>query len=99
MLQVKGYRILVKPDEVEKTSAGGIIMVLDEKLERTGQQYGRVVGIGDTCWSEIDSEPWCAVGDRILFSKHAGRFVYDPETEDELMIMNDTDVLAVDDKG
>lgn len=96
MLEVKGYRILVKPDPLETVSKGGIIMVLDEKLERSGQQFGTVVGIGHTCWTGgTDHTHWCEVGDRILFSKHAGRFCYDPETEEEFMVMNDDDILCV----
>lgn len=102
MLQVKGYRILVKADPVETVSKGGIVLILDEKLERSGQQFGTVVSVGQTCWANktlngefVEQERWATVGDRVLFSKHAGRFVYDPETEEELMIMNDDDVLAV----
>lgn len=102
MLKVKGYRILVKADEVETMSEGGIFLVLDEKLERSGQQFGIVVDIGEDCWAGrsnagtlVEGKQWCKIGDRILFSKHAGRFVYDPKTKDELLIMNDDDVLAV----
>ena len=99
MLEVKGYRILVKPDPLETVRPSGIIMVLDEKLERSGQQFGTVMGIGHTCYQATpkrnSANHWCAVGDRILFSKHAGRFVYDPSTEEELMVMNDDDVLCV----
>lgn len=102
MLKVKGFRILVKADEVETMSEGGIVLVLDEKLERSGQQFGTVVDVGDTCWAGrantgnlVEGKAWCQKGDRILFSKHAGRFVYDPSTKEELLIMNDDDVLAV----
>ena len=96
MINVKGYRILVKPDDVETVTAGGIILAIDEKLEKSGQQFGTVVGIGHTAWTGGNDEtPWCEEGDRILFSKHAGRFVYDPVDDSEYMIMNDTDVLAV----
>jgi len=102
MLKVKGYRVLVKPKEVEKVSKSGIIVLVEgtneTKLEEAGQQFGTVVGIGDTCWAgEAFSAPWCRIGDTILFSRHAGRFVYDPTDPEETayMIMNDTDVLAV----
>ncbi len=98
MINVTGYRILVKPDEVETTTSGGIILALDEKLEAAGQQFGTVIGIGHTCWTnekgEPLSDPWCEVGDKILFAKHAGRFVYDPHTNEEFMVMLDTDVIA-----
>ena len=97
MMKVKGYRILVTPDEVEKVSAGGIVYVFDdERREKAALQTGVVEGIGNTCWSgESFNDPWCEVGDRILFSKHAGRFVVDPTDDSEYLIMNDTDVLCV----
>jgi len=101
MIKVRGYRILVKPKEIEHMSKGGIITTVpgtqEDKLEKAGQQFGTVVGIGHTCWKgEELGEPWCELGDSILFSRHAGRFVYDPSNEEEaLFIMNDTDVLAV----
>jgi co-chaperonin GroES (HSP10) len=102
MLDVKGYRILVKADDIEKVTDFGIVLILDEKLERSGQQFGTVVGVGESCWAGrdnggklVEGKAWCKVGDRVLFSKHSGRFVYDPETEEELLIMNDDDILAV----
>lgn len=95
MMIVRGYRILVKPDDVETTYGdSNIVIVMDERLEKAAQQTGVVVGVGHTCYRG-DSEPWCGVGDRILFSKHAGRFVVDPDSGEELMVMSDTDCLTV----
>ena len=96
-MKVKGYRILVIPDELEQVSKGGIVYAFtDERVEKAALQTGRVAGIGNTCWQgEAFSAPWCHVGDRILFSKHAGRFVIDPLDDAEYLIMNDTDVLCV----
>ena len=91
---MKGYRLLVKPKEIETTSVGGIVLVLDEKLEASGQQIGTVINVGDDCWSEYEI-PWCKVGDQVLYAKFSGRFVYDPETKEEFMVMNDTDVMGV----
>ena len=99
MMKVKGYRVLIQPDELEKVTKGGIILVLNERLEAAGQQFGTVAGIGDTCWTDAKGEKltqWCEVGDRVLFSKHAGRFVFEPEDNNkEYMIINDTDVICV----
>lgn len=98
MINVTGYRVLVKTEEIEKVTAGGIVLVQDERLEEAGQQFGKVVGLGDDCWTDSTGQhlnPWCKKGDKILFAKHAGRFVYDPDTKEEYMIMNDTDVLAI----
>ena len=100
---MKGYRLLVDIDPIEKVTKGGIVLVQDEKMEAAGQQFGTVISIGHTCWTNADGEvkvePWCKVGDRILFARHAGRFVYDPfDRKEEFMVMNDTDVIAVIDK-
>jgi co-chaperonin GroES (HSP10) len=100
-MKIKGYRILVEVKEVETISAGGIIIIVnkrDERMEASASQIGVAVQVGHTCWksSTIEQEPWCYVGDTILFSKHSGRFVYDPEDNDkEYMVIQDTDVIAV----
>ena len=95
-INVKGRRLLVLADEVEEVSEGGIFLGVNKKAERAGQNMGTVVSIGPLCWIDFeDSTPWCKVGDRIYFSRYAGRFLQDPHTELEYMVMNDEDVLAV----
>ena len=98
-MKIKGYRILVSADEIKTMSDGGIYLVLDERMELASQQFGTVIDIGSTCWTDAKGEQlerWCEIGDRILFSKHAGRFVYDRADKDrEYMVINDTDVIAV----
>lgn len=103
-MKVRGYRLLVKPRKVEDVSAGGIIVNVEgsnaAKLERNGNQYGTVFGIGHTCWKgNFKQDNWCEVGDEIIYSKHAGRFLYDRETEEEYLAINDDDVLVVYKKG
>ena len=97
MMKVKGYRILVTPDALEKVSEGGIVLVHeDERREQAALQTGTVVGVGNTAWmTEATSDPWAALNDHILFSKHSGRLVVDPTDDTEYLIMNDTDVLCV----
>tara|TARA_R110000868_G_scaffold292874_2_gene553387 strand:- start:283 stop:612 length:330 start_codon:yes stop_codon:yes gene_type:complete len=104
MLTVKGYRLLVKAKEIERVSGGGIIISVEgtnqDRLEQTGNQIGTVVGVGHTCWKgSVDDTPWCEVGDDILYSKHAGRFVFDPVTDEKFLTINDDDVIAVIQKG
>ena len=99
-MKIKGYRLLIETEKVETVSQGGIIIIVnerDERMEASASQIGTVRGVGATCWQgKIEQEPWCALGDKILFSKHSGRFVYDPEDNDkEYMVIQDTDVLAV----
>lgn len=95
MIEAVGYRVLVKPDEVEKVSEGGIVMVIDEGLERAAVQFGTLQSVGGECWSNTDMQDLPKEGDRVLFAKYAGRFITDPETKEELMVMNDTDILGV----
>jgi len=98
-ISVKGRRLLIKADAVEKVSEGGIILNVNEKMERAGQNIGTVVSIGHLCWADFeDGQPWCKVGDRVYFSRYAGRFLADPYTKEEYMIMNDEDVLATVEK-
>jgi len=104
MLEIRGYRLLIKPREIERVSSGGIIVSVegtnDDKLEQSGNQFGEVIGIGHTCWKGgVDETPWCEEGDQICFSKHAGRFIYDPETDDPYLIINDDDVICVIERG
>ena len=91
-----GRRLIVKPDPVEEVSPGGIIISMDKKLERAGQITGVIKSIGHLCWADLgDGEPWAKIGDRVHFSRYAGRYIEDPETGDNDMIMNDEDVLAI----
>jgi co-chaperonin GroES (HSP10) len=100
MMKVKGYRILVKAKEIKRESDGGIILSVEgtneDRLEQNGNQFGTVIDIGHTCWKGgIDETPWCAIGDEIIFAKHAGRFVFDPETDEQFLVMNDDEVICV----
>lgn len=96
-LFVRGYRVLVKTDDIETVTPGGIVLAIDEKVEAAAQQTGTVVGVGHTCWksSTLDQAPWAKVGDRVLFSKYAGRVIIDPVTGEDFMTMNDDDIICV----
>lgn len=109
---MRGYRILVKLDEVEKVTDGGIILAQNEKLEKTGIQKGTIVDVGPSAWkafrevdgkgNEHNGDRWASPGDYILFAQNAGRFIFDPyeeNEENEYVIMNDEDVIAVITEG
>ena len=91
MIKPLGYRVLVKPDKVEKTyGESKIIIAMDEKLEKGGIQKGLLVDVGEAI--TIEAEP----GDYVYFARYAGKFVQDPaDPETEYMIMNDTDILGI----
>ena len=92
-LKVKGYRIIVRVDPVEEESEGGIVIVQDEKLARAGVQTGIVLGIGPESFAD-SSSAWCEVGDRVMFSKYAVKFIEHPDTKELLGVINDQDVIC-----
>ena len=103
-----GHRVIVKPDDVEVMSKGGIITSLADKFEQMGQETGVVVAIGPQaflayCHEQLADgttkwgEPWCKVGDRVVHQKYAGggNRIKDPVTEEKFIIINDGDIKAV----
>ncbi len=90
-----GYRIICKPDPIEEVTKGGIVLAVDRKLERAGQMSGHVVAVGSLAWTQFqDEEPWCKVGDHVLWARYSGATLTDPDTGENYMIMNDEDVTA-----
>ncbi len=87
-----GDKVAIKPLEPNEITPGGIVLP-DSARERP--QQGRVLSVGDgrllpdgTRLSHQVSE-----GDRVLFTRWAGaELVVDDE---ELLIMNEDDILAV----
>lgn len=104
-----GHRLTVKPfkqaevDEVMKaaTDSGFLqsfkIINSNEKREDASVDRGIVLEIGPTAWQNESHgfKPWCKKGDEILFAKFAGKFVTDPETGEDVCVLNDEDVVAV----
>lgn len=89
----KGERILIKPEAVEKTSAGGIILV-DKSVEQfaNAQAFGTLVATGPDAWSDY-KEPFAKVGDRVMFAKYGGLQV-DGKDGEKYRLANDTDITA-----
>ena len=89
-----GYRVLVKPDDVEKVSKGGIVLAVDEKLEKAGQVFGTLAAVGMTAWNDEPSA-WAELGDRVMYSKYAGKTILDPADGNEYTLLNDVDIIAI----
>lgn len=93
-----GHRVLIKPDKVEETTKGGIILAPSlVNQEKNAQERGTVVAIGSSCWDTFgDGTPWCAVGQLVYYPKYSGMKVKETEDSDEfLVIVNDEDIVAV----
>ena len=86
-------RVLVRPAEEEKTSAGGIIIPDSANGEKpnTGEIIaagnGRITDSGDVRAMDVK------VGDKVLFGQYAGSAV--KVEGEELMMMKEEDILAV----
>jgi co-chaperonin GroES (HSP10) len=103
-LEVVGHRVLIKPDALEtKTESGIIINYGDmEKRHAEATTKGVVVQVGPLAWKDAafrpdlpEWKPWCKPGDEVIYAKFSGKFVKDPETEEELYLTNDIDVQVV----
>jgi co-chaperonin GroES (HSP10) len=90
----KGWRILVKPQEVLEKSAGGILLSTEKGREREqmANTTGIVLAMGEECFAKMDSR-WCDVGDKIVFAKYAG-LLYKGRDGVQVRIINDTDVTG-----
>ncbi len=90
-----GHILLVKPLEVEEVSKGGIIMSTGSQTRREemGQTEAEVVSLGNTAYKD-QPEPWCKVGDRVVFARYAGT---ERKGADGQMyrLINDLDVKGV----
>ena len=91
-LQPLGDRVVVKRDESEEITAGGIVLP-DSAKDRPAR--GKVVSVGDGRLLEDGKRaPFqVKVGDHVLFSSYAGdEFKIDDQ---ELVLMREEDILAI----
>ncbi|HYC80004.1 MAG TPA: co-chaperone GroES [Candidatus Binatia bacterium] len=83
-----GDRIVVKPIEMQETTASGI--VLPDTIEKEKKAQGEVVAIGE---GEKIQKLNLKVGDKVIYGKYSGDEV---EVEKvEYKILKDEEVLAV----
>jgi chaperonin GroES len=91
-LQPLGDRVVVRREDAEETTAGGIVLPGSAK-EKPAR--GFVVSVGDG--RLLDSGTRCPVqvkeGDHVIFSSYAGEDF--KVGEDELLLMREDDILAV----
>lgn len=95
----RGHRVLVLPEVVEEKSSGGIIINVgnDMRREELAQINGTVVAMGNTCYDD-QSEPWCKLGDVVIFGKYSGLF-YTGDDGLKYRVVNDLDIVAVRVRG
>lgn len=97
MIKAIGFRVIVKPKKVEEVSAGGIILGIDKQLEEQAQVLGTIIDIGeDVAVAFRPKTPhWgLKVGDEVYYAKYAGKWILDPKTGEQVLVLNDEDIVA-----
>ena len=91
-----GHRVLVKIDEVEEKTAGGIVIpkTIAAKEEEAGI-FGTIVAIGETAWKDFGGRSWASTGDRVMIAKYGGFIAQEPGATEKFRILNDEDIIAV----
>jgi len=74
----------------------------EEQFAKVATDKGTVVAIGPMAWKlphfgygSPEWQPWCKVGDEVVFGKYAGKLIKHPDTKEEFMIINDDDIQMV----
>lgn len=91
-LQPLGDRIVVKRDESDEKTEGGIYLPDSAKDKPT---RGTIISVGDGRLLDDGSrgEMQVQVGDQVLFTSYAGENIQ--IGDDEYLLMSESDVLAV----
>lgn len=102
MLTPLGHRILVKPENIEEvdpmlaraTAMGLTLPELSARKEQIAVDTGVVLALGESAFKDFGGTPWCAVGDKIAYTRHGGKLLKDPEDGIEYLILNDEDAIC-----
>lgn len=94
MMRVVGPRIKVRVDVKEEKV--GTFVIVDPNKHTCDSDIGVVIELGHTAYKNMDDEsPWCKVGDRVMFQKHAGKL--DPsDVTGTVRLLKDVDVIQVE---
>jgi co-chaperonin GroES (HSP10) len=91
-----GHRVLIKPDEVDEKIGSFYIPKERHKLEQQAQVTGVVLEVGHDAYQEY-AKPWCKVGDKVLYQRHAGMRIPDGKGDfiEGLLLLNDLDITGL----
>lgn len=104
MIKPCGHYVLIKPQEIEEVDevykiAKNMGLQLADKNQRelqTTVSRGVVLAVGQSAWRDYaDGTPWCKEGDLVAYVRHGGMYVKDVETEEDFLLLNDGDVVAI----
>lgn len=87
------HRLIIKVDPVEKKTASGIVLAINERSEKKAAVTGTVVEVGSTAFISFGSTAEAEgikPGTRVQYAKYAGS-----EIDEEYIYLNDEDVLGI----
>lgn len=99
-----GHRLMVKLQKLEEVDQvwanakkiGIEVPEFTKRKEETVIDTGIVVSIGKTAWKAFDDgHQWCEVGDTVAYARHSGKRIKDPDTDEDFLVINDEDVVAI----
>ena len=98
MLEPVAFRVVIRPDPVMKKTKSGILLATDEKLEQNATQRGTIVALGPDVYTAFKTAiPFggLKVGQRVDYAKYSGKWSIDPETSEQLLVVNDEDITTI----
>lgn len=104
MIIPAGHRVLVKQDAYDEADevfrsakAAGLEIVKDGGVRyQDSVDKGVILAIGPTAWNDFGGINWASVGDTVVFAKHSGKRVEDPQDKKtHFVVLNDEDIVAV----
>lgn len=99
-LVVKQFDVTEKDKTFQSAKAAGILLSGSQMdREQAAVDRGTVVSLGPTVFKDFGSEMNLVVGDEIVFARHAGKVVADPDQDptdlSKYIVINDEDVIAI----
>lgn len=87
-------KIVVEVDRSDHVSAGGILLAHGE-LDKDAREEGVIVSMGSKVFFDTDGiEEELKIGDRVLFSRYAGKRCNPNDPIRELRVMKDIDICC-----
>jgi co-chaperonin GroES (HSP10) len=98
MLKPLGFTVLVRADAPKEQLRAETIHIPDSVLDRQRIEIttGTILAVGPKAWMDLaDGQPWANIGDHVVYAKHGGKIIEDPETKEKLILLNDKDIIGL----
>lgn len=97
--KVAGWRVVVDPAYNKFVDLGEgktLEIVQTDRMGIAATTKGRVVSVGDAAYKDARYHGvWCKEGDVVLYARHGGVIIEDPDTQKKYVVLNDEDILGV----